>query len=227
LITRNLLTLFILSSFTNIAAIEPYELWWENALENTVSIDMFKSWLGDVEADTRVLMRNYVKKNNFKSILDIPCGLCTDYYGFLKDNISIEYLGVDITKKLVNRALEFSIPAKEGNIEELSFETGSFEFVYARHILEHLPSYEKALKELIRVASSEVYIVFFIKPQDDLLENKINLDVTGHAKLYHNMYKKNEINDFLNSQKEVLRFDWEDANSNEIILHIHIKQETL
>jgi ubiquinone/menaquinone biosynthesis C-methylase UbiE len=205
---------------------QSYETWWETSLENAVPIDTFDNWLGDINASTRSSMRNYLKKMQYKSILDVPCGLCTDYFGLQQDNCIVDYLGVDITPKLVARAKHFSIPVVEGNIENLPFEDSRFEFAYARHILEHLPSYKRGLQELIRVASKEAYIVFFIKPDPELLEHKINLTVNNGCELYHNIYSKKQIEQFLLSQDKVSNFIWEEANINEVILHVLLNPQS-
>ncbi len=175
---------FILGCALSLHAAEEYEEWWEKCLGGTVSIEDFAGWLGDLNSPSRVLMRDHVRKKGYRSLLDVPAGLCIDYFGLKRDGLEIDYMGVDITPKLVFRAQLENIPVCEGDIKHLPFEDNRFEISYARHILEHLSGYEEAVSELIRVASRETLIVFFIAPTEgELISSSLFLGHLLHGNL--------------------------------------------
>lgn len=196
-----------------------YETWWEECLDEEVSLETFRNWLGGIDASSRVAMREHVRKMGYTSILDIPCGVCVDYYGFKKDQIEIAYQGMDITPKLVALNQANNIPVIQGSIEAIPFLDGQYEVCYARHILEHLENYEQALLELIRVASREVVVVFFINPIST--HSEIHLDMCDGNLLYHNRYNKQDIEQLLINHPKVKRIEWVEMDS-ESILHIYL-----
>jgi ubiquinone/menaquinone biosynthesis C-methylase UbiE len=224
MIKLKLLVIFIFSLLQNVLifgkiVLKPHEQWWEKNLEH--KLDHFTIWLGDVNADSRVKMKQYIKNKGYKSLLDIPCGLCTEYFSYLKDGIKIDYYGVDITENLVKRAESQHINVKQGSIENIPFADSSVEICYARHILEHLDYYKLAVNELIRVAAKEVSIIFFMKPT----ENKDIIDqaMVDGALLYHNHYNKTKLEDFIKANNKVDSFYWQDLNNNENVIHIYLK----
>jgi ubiquinone/menaquinone biosynthesis C-methylase UbiE len=211
------LAMFLFSSALD--AYKKHEIWWEENLDKEVSLEVFQNWLGDVDSPSRLEMRRHVLRMGYESIVDIPCGLCIDYSGFKKDGISIDYLGIDITPKLVGIAQKKNINAIQGSIENIPKSDSSFDMAYARHILEHLDDYRLALFELIRVAKKEVFITFFIQPKEG--ENNIDLALCNHQYLYHNTYNKREIESCLESHEKVKRYEWQDLGK-EVILHIYL-----
>ena len=78
--------------------------------------------------------------------------------------INIEYTGLDCTHAFVNHVREKYPLAKLciGDMQDLGiFSDDKFKIVYTRHTLEHLPYYDKALRELARVASERVIFILF------------------------------------------------------------------
>jgi len=203
----------------DVQAVEEYEIWWEKCLENNVSIATFEGWLGDIYSTSRVAMRRHVVQKNYKSILDVPSGLCIDYFGFKHDGITIDYQGVDITPKLVALAQKQNLPVIVGDIKSLPFQDNKFDICYARHILEHLSSYEQAINELIRVAKKEALITFFIQPQET---QSISSAYYNDHLLYHNTYCRPALERFVLSNPKVSKLEWEYVDGREIILHIYL-----
>lgn len=195
-----------------------HEQWWELNVLN--KLGKFANWLGDTDADSRVKMRSYIKSQGYKSVLDVPCGLCTEYFGYIETGMDIDYCGLDITKALVERGKSLNVPVKQGSIENIPFPDNSFDVCYARHILEHLDYYEKAVEELIRVASKEVIVVFFIRPHDDA--DSIRPGMDSGALLYHNVYNRSKIRDFATNNKKCKNASWQDINKYEVALHIYV-----
>ncbi len=203
----------------DVQSVEEHEQWWQQCLENRVSIATFEEWLGNYNSKSRVAMRRHIKEKGYKSILDVPSGLCIDYFGLNHDGITIAYQGVDITPKLVDLAQKQNLSVIQGDIKSLPFLDNQFEICYSRHILEHLDSYEQAINSLIRVASREVFITFFIQPKDTQVIRSALVD--GYL-LYHNIYCKPELEHFIQSNPKVSKMEWEEVDENEVILHIYV-----
>jgi ubiquinone/menaquinone biosynthesis C-methylase UbiE len=100
--------------------------------------------------------------------------------------------------------------------------------VYARHILEHLDYYEKALTEMIRVSKRAVIHTFFRRPMDepDLIEI-----YSKETQLYQNAYNKQKIENFLSKNERIIAVEWVRPDilkhdrwyNGEVLLHIHLK----
>lgn len=200
---------------------EIYEEWWDHCLDNTVPMQTFAGWIGDANSPSRVAMRKTVVARNYKSLLDIPSGLCIDFFGLKQDKIAIKYSGVDICKKLVDMTRALGVDVMHGSIEKIPHKASKFDIVYSRHILEHLPYYETAVNELIRVAKKEVLIVFFIKLG---LEDIYNYNIADDHYIYHNCYSKEKFEKFVKSNKKVASLEWETVNEKEEIVHIYMTQ---
>lgn len=187
--------------------------WWnKNAKEH---LSAFKTYVGDHTAKTKQDVRRYVMSKGYSSILDCGCGLCSDYYGYRIDESKIEYTGIDMCEYFIETAKEHGINAVLGTIEDIPFETGIFDVVSTRHVLEHLASFENAMLEMIRVAKKEIIVTFFITPGE---EECISNEIHGGVPLYHNRYKKQDIEKFLSGMG--LTYRWEGAENGECILHI-------
>lgn len=199
---------------------KPHEQWWEQCLGSQVSMLTFSQWLGDINVQSRVAVREHVKNKKYKSILDIPSGLCLDFFGFKHNDVDIDYYGIDITPKLVDYAQAQGINVHCGSIEEISMQDASVDVCYARHILEHLDYYQKAISELIRVATKEVIIIFFIKPGEK--PDKIHCNDCDGYLLYHNYYNQQQLEQYVQTFSQVDRFEWKEVSSNETILHIYL-----
>lgn len=208
-----------LSVFSSLHAYKDHEIWWEQCIGEDISIKTFTDWLGGINAATRVAMRKHVRDMGYTSILDVPCGVCADYYGFKQDGMKISYQGLDITPKLVAFNTAKNIPVTHGSIENIPYTDEQYDMCYARHILEHLEGYEKALLELIRVARKEVFVTFFINPDSN---TEMNLEFYNGNLLYHNKYNKNEIEKFVVKHPKVQSIEWVDMGS-ETILHIYLE----
>ncbi len=206
-------------SVKNEVDLKPYEQWWEKRLDTWY--DHFERWLGDYDAPSRIAIRSYLKKANYTSLLEVACGLCTDYFGFLKDEIAISYKGIDITPKLVQRARELGVPVEQGSIERIPFEDSSFDICYGRHILEHLKYYSPAIEEMIRVARKEVAITFFMAPGDK--PDYICLEPVNDVLLHHNRYNRQKMQTQIENNAKVDHVVWQSINDEEVMLHVYLK----
>lgn len=222
-ISLPLTLLLTLGLINNAFAVNPTSNWWDYCLDNTVTYALFAEWLGDVNSPSRMAVRNYLKQQSYKSLLDIPCGLCIDHFGLKKDGLNIVYNGMDFSRKLVDKAQQNGIAAQWGDIENINHDDNCFDVVHCRHILEHLSHYKQAVSEVIRIAKKEVIIVFFIKPterEDDFIDLG-SLD--GHA-IHHNRYSKDRFVEYVLTHHKVSSITWELIGENESIAHILMKE---
>ncbi len=189
------------------------QTWWDSNLKT--KMDEFKGWVGDHNAESKSFFRNYIKKNNlkFNNMLDVGCGPATEYYGFKNDLIDIDYTGVDSSVILNQLNKEKNINMLNAEAHNIPVSDSSFDLVYCRHVLEHQPSFESVLKELIRCTKKLAIHIFFIKPEE---KEQINYD--SNSNLYHNKYSKLDIELFLKNTKKIKKFEWQEINKSENIL---------
>jgi ubiquinone/menaquinone biosynthesis C-methylase UbiE len=186
------------------------QTWWDDNLKKEYKFNEYLGWLGDASAESRVFIRDNIKELQIKSIADFGCGPCVDYEALKNDGYEFEYLGIDscVHLKEVNKSKD--IPFINAPVEKTGLVENSYELSYSRHLLEHLPTYKDALKEMIRVSSKYVVHIFFIKPSDEE-----NINYWEKENLYHNHYKKSDIENYLKKNKKVESFEWLDINDKE------------
>jgi 2-polyprenyl-3-methyl-5-hydroxy-6-metoxy-1,4-benzoquinol methylase len=195
--------------------------WWNKNVESR--IDDFKKWLEDDKALDTQYCRDYIAKNNYKSMLDCGSGFCVNYHAFKDCGYDIEYTGVDSCKYLIETNKGINIV--DANLEDKLPIDGPYDIVYSRSVAEHLKCYETFINEMIRLAKHEVIIIFFITPSD----KEDFIDYWEAEDLYHNHYNKEKLENFIKSNTKVDTIHWnrdfEDGGQyNKTILHVNIKQ---
>jgi ubiquinone/menaquinone biosynthesis C-methylase UbiE len=186
--------------------------WWD---DNYTRSD-FRSWLTSEGSFSRSILTDLVR--GYDSVLDCACGTCLDYFEYKKKLIPVKYKGIDSCQGLVDEAKTFGIDCDLGSIETLPYKDKSFDIVTARHILEHLDYYEKAISEMCRVARYEVAIIFFLPPQEvEVLEKDSNLNFEVNV----NKYSKAKLEEFARMFGSI---EWVTVGS-EVILRIIKKQK--
>lgn len=181
--------------------------WWD---DNYTRSD-FRSWLTNEGSFSRSILTDLVR--GYSSVLDCACGTCLDYFEYKKKLIPVKYKGIDSCKGLVDEAKSFGIDCDLGSIEDLPYKDKSFDIVTARHILEHLDYYEKALSEMCRVAKYEVAVIFFLPPQgQEVLEKDPALKYAVNI----NKYSKGKLEEFASQFGDI---GWVSVGS-EVILRI-------
>ena len=149
---------------------------------------------------------NQVIQNWFEdcsSVLDVGCGSCPDVTLFQTD-----YYGVDVTPKFVQTAYNHHKVSDLfiGSVLNLPFHMNSFEGVYCKDLLEHLPpdTWRQAVSEMIRVANRKVLFVFFKTFGEEcyVQEEKIGFYHRPTDRLYDfgfwcNRYNYDEFMDYL------------------------------
>lgn len=103
----------------------------------------------------RKLIHKIIKKNNSKKILEAGCGTGRILM-YLAAN-DLECYGIDPSKNMLSefkqklKNLSVKVNLKEGDIENIQYETNTFDCTYTMHVLMHLPDYKEAFKEMYRV----------------------------------------------------------------------------
>lgn len=218
------LVIILVGLMTNAHAAKRHEIWWEKCLGEEVSYQTFYDWIGCENTEIRIFVREYVATRKFKSFLDIPCGLCVDFWNLNIAEIDIDYLGIDITPKLVDRAKIMEIPVMQGTVEAIPLEDSQYEISFSRHLLEHLDYYEQAVDELIRVSKKEVMIVFFIEPHERG-DDEPSLGMYNGYPLYHNAYSRPKLEKYILQNPKVKSIEWKHVNSENTVLIIKLKEE--
>ena len=193
------------------------QTWWDKNLTNPQMIDTFKEWIGTQNAQSKVFIRKYISSKNYTSLIDIGCGVATEFEGYKSDRYPIEYVGVDSCKTLVQSNIHRGVPMIEANCENIPVKDNSYDVAFSRHVLEHQPSYKGTISEMIRIARKEAIHVFFIIP--NVIE-KINYNPLDN--LYHNTYSRSDIEQFLFQNKKVRSFEWKYISDKEWSLHIFV-----
>lgn len=208
-----------------------HETWWETNLDsdkyvhdNTLypapSKETFEVWMGDHNAEDRILARGLMVP--YDSLLDAGCGAAPEHRVIPSD----KYFAMDITQKLVDYNVSRGIDCRQGSLMDIPFANNQFDVVISRHVTEHMAEIETPLKELLRVARKQLLLSFFIDPID-LDWHRTKLDNEGtNGEIYHNQYSQRVIEDILAKDPKVESFAWVDgAGKTTRILDVRMKYE--
>jgi len=189
------------------------QTWWDNNLNKRFS--EFESWVGSSNAYSKEFFRGYIKGMEYKSLIDLGCGNATEFFAYKEEYPSLRYLGVDSSRILFDKNTELGVPMLWAEGENIPLKDNHSEIVFSRHVLEHQPDFRPLLSEMVRLAEKEAIHVFFIIPRE---EEIIHYD--DKENLYHNTFKKEDIEVFLRSKKDVESFSWLDVCEGEQALII-------
>lgn len=137
-----------------------------------------------------------------ESLLDVGCGSATTLECIQKrfSFKNIKYKGVDFIKKHIKWCKE-NFPENKFEVQNaLDLDEGdsSWDVVWARHLVDHLPSFEKTLDELLRVARHKAIVILW-RGLVDAEEHQIK-NIFEYGKTYKNEYT----NEY--SRKKVLKY---------------------
>jgi len=85
-----------------------------------------------------------------KRLLDIGCGLGETTERFAKE-LGADVQAIDLSPRMVELTRARGIDARIGDAQQLPYEDGEFDCVFAGWVLYHVPDLEKALAECARV----------------------------------------------------------------------------
>lgn len=192
-----------------------YEQWWLDCFDRC-SEDMLTTF-GNMSALSREYVRNHVINEEYSSVLDVGCGYYMDFFAYRSMEKNISYRGLDIVPYFVALGKTMKANIDHGSAEQMPYEDNSFDIVYARHLVEHFPSYKAVLSELVRCAKKEIVVVFSGKrPQ------------YGGSRISppYFVYQKNAIEKFLYNLslegKKIKNCFWKRIGVKEKALHIKL-----
>jgi len=166
-----------------------YEQWWQlNVVSGKYyTIKQFKTILSG--ADSRRAYLDIVKTGN--RVLDAGCGLGLDYEFYCKNNLEVDYTGIDTCAGFIEYCRKTYL---QGRFEvypsyATPYADKTFDIATIRHVLEHLKEPYSTIKELCRIAK-KVAIIWFIPPS----EEKIRLTKKG---FYKNIYSKCKLKTYI------------------------------
>lgn len=138
-----------------------------------------------------------------ESLLDVGCGPGCVYENLLRRGRRVTYRGLDTCRSFVEACREM-FPQGDfrfGDALALDETDGSWDTVLLRHVLEHTPGYEIAVREAMRVARKRVIVVKWrpLYNQDDKIEDK------GDGG-YCSDYNKDRFVDFLRSFQRPIEY---------------------
>ena len=132
-------------------------------------------------------IKDYIPKNS--KFIDVGCGAG---YSLMRATIDLncEVVGIDadpgahgvgrFVKKIVD-----PISIRQGFAEKLPYEDASFDVVYSSHVLEHVDSENKALKEMYRVLKENGVLIIGMPTASMASLNYLSQVVfTTHIKVY-------------------------------------------
>jgi SAM-dependent methyltransferase len=132
-------------------------------------------------------IKKYVR--NGDTFLDIGCGSGATYEAILKDTrLQIKYKGVDFIQKNIDycKRLFPGMAFEKQFATFLKEPTESYDVVFSRHLLEHLPSFESGLQEHLRVSKNLVIIILWAPLLNGDQDQIKNIEYEG--KIYPNEY---------------------------------------
>ncbi len=187
--------------------------WWDDNLAERFG--EFESWVGPRGAFSKVYFRQYVMGKAYKSLLDLGCGPATEFFAYRDEYPALKYLGVDSSSFIYKRNTELEVPMMQAEAHNVPLKDSCYDVVFCRHVLEHQPTFKPVLNEMIRLAEKEAIHVFFLIPGYGEI---INYD--HNQNLYHNVYSKEEIEEFLTNHKDVESFSWIEWSGTENAISI-------
>ena len=154
------------------------------------------------------LIRNSLSKIAPYKLLDAGCG--KGFTGKSVIEYCKEYHGMDLSSTAINFAKK-RIPEgkfKVGTIREISYGNGEFDCILCSEVLEHVPEYKTAIKEMTRVLKSKGFLII-TTPNKYNPDMALKLFTQGKytSQIYDSPIDYNELFiDFKNNGLEIINF---------------------
>jgi len=142
------------------------------------------------------IVQEEIKKEKFKSFLDVGCGIGNSIELLLKEFPETRCVGLDIAEKMIAIAREKKLPNTEfiiGDAENLPFDETNpeecFDVVICKETFHHFPNPEKFFSEVYRVLRpGGRFIIFdFAAPSEvsRWIKNTITNNFSSHGICHH------------------------------------------
>jgi len=150
--------------------------YWQNWDRGDAASRIDEYWLSS-ESDWRALLGNDVEKvfRQREELLEVGCGSGLIYQQLVANGIvnNHTYKGGDISQRMldIGRARFPEADFSQLDIFNLPRTDGSAPNVICIHVLQHLPHYKDAMRELIRITGKKLYVVSWFKTglEDELV----------------------------------------------------------
>jgi len=129
----------------------------------------------------------------------LDCGVLSAVtYGDLRaSGLSYDYTGTDVSAAVVAdcRRRYPEGDWRQTSVTDLAVDDAAYDVVHCRHVLEHLPYYETAIRELARVTRRHLLICLFVplSPRDEILRRM----PTPDGYVWVNQYREQPFVDLL------------------------------
>jgi ubiquinone/menaquinone biosynthesis C-methylase UbiE len=137
----------------------------------------------------------------------LDCGVMSGvgYQRFANAAVRVDYTGIDISEKIVVDCRGKFPDANwaQMSVFDLEYDNDAFDVVCGRHLLEHLPYYETAAREMFRVARDWVILVFFQVPREPEVLHRRK---TSGGHVWLNRYGPESLHEFLSSLSSDIQF---------------------
>lgn len=166
--------------------------WWDYS--NQKDLEKIVDQLSNTNTSEREIIQKKLIENGICSVLDAGCGVGTEFERYKAGNMNLKYVGMEKSNRMLKIAKTKHPEAIfiYGDINQMQFKDNSFDAVVLKHVLEHLPYYDKAVSEAVRVSSKLVVIDFFHKLW---FFDYLNQHKSG---FYENWYSKRKFLKFIN-----------------------------
>ena len=179
---------------------EAKKLYYQQWQDMPGKTEDWQNSIGEQTHPARRIIAEIVQQNG-KSVLEVACGIGVDYPRYKQ--LGIKYFGVDITPKFIEEAKRHGVPCKIASALALPFENGSFDSVYCKDLLLHLPigDYKIVLKEMTRVSRGPVIVADHIWEQRTryLLCEQYTSKDAGELIFFNNVYNQKDVQDYMES----------------------------
>jgi len=193
-----------------------HERWWHNNWE-TRQGDL-DGWLRESDPTSRsaiVQITDRLGPTDPISVLECGPGLFYDYRWHWSKRPAVSYTGLDVTPQIVEHGRSLGLTMALGSIEEIPFPEDSFDLVYCRHVLEHLPSYRNAIVSMLRASRQAVTVAFFRLDPNAITDQVAYNTVADVPDTFHNTYSKAAVSAWLDSLG--VEYEWEQTASDWVL----------
>jgi ubiquinone/menaquinone biosynthesis C-methylase UbiE len=186
--------------------------YWQNWDEGKAARRIDEYWIAS-EAEWRKMLAQDLKREFGVNapIVEVGCGTGLIFKALLDEGVVTEqsYLGGDVSLNMLAIARERFPQARvrEMDVLHLDLPSHSRLNVICIHVLQHLPGYEEALLELLRVAQRKLYVVsWFNRETEDLQQFSPPSDRWDNQQFFNNRYSLSKFVSFLylHSEKPIV-----------------------
>lgn len=151
-----------------------WEIWNEETIKG-----LEKKWLVEKDYWYKLIKPHLKYVSDVDTIIDVGCGIGM-YYDLLS-SITENYLGLDVTKKMVERARQRKTNGifRVGDIFNLG--DNNAELIFSWSVLCHLPhkKYKEAIEELWRVSGKYTFFNVYVADEDFSFRGSSNEIISG------------------------------------------------